>query len=466
MLESKLKSEFQSKFFAEWEAKTQSRIDFNQQLKEMDRMQASHFQNLEARRQRLAELYITEQEQWDKEIASLQETQEQRAERLSVAAFEMRKRREDARQEQVNRLKRQAFQANCDELRLARTELRAAQVSHERQMQRQWAAERRAEAEKADQWYVEQANRDGAAYAEEQAAAKSAQFEADTALRATLAQQIEEQERFRKRKLEAEAAEDAALQEHHQLLRQREKDKESRRQRETAEMFALNRAANLEQQQLRAQRAKEERVREEELVAELMRQIEEEKVEQAKVKQQAKERLERQRAMLERQMQMMAESESHLEQLWVEESRRQWAKREAQWAKERELRDQLLRQCFEERALQIQLKQELAQREKEEAAAEAARYKEELATIKAVDEARAANLREMQTANRAQLLAQIEYRRAHADNGDDAHRMERAAAEVAEREYRAAVDRELREIEGMRPPGHEKVQRRKRTLFA
>ena len=40
--------------------------------------------------------------------------------------------------------------------------------------------------------------------------------------------------------------------------------------------------------------------------------------------------------------------------------------------------------------------------------------------------------------------------------------MEKAAAEVAAREYRAAVDKELREIEAMRPVGHEKQVRRKR----
>ena len=59
-----------------------------------------------------------------------------------------------------------------------------------------------------------------------------------------------------------------------------------------------------------------------------------------------------------------ADNEAEMERLWQQENEKAWAKREAQWAKDQDARDNLLRQVFEERSRQLEAKQNIIHEER------------------------------------------------------------------------------------------------------
>eukprot|EP01013_Petalomonas_cantuscygni_P017163 TRINITY_DN34287_c0_g1_i1.p1 TRINITY_DN34287_c0_g1~~TRINITY_DN34287_c0_g1_i1.p1 ORF type:complete len:492 (-),score=124.86 TRINITY_DN34287_c0_g1_i1:339-1814(-) len=461
-VDSKLKDEHKDKSFAQWEAKTQSKIETTARLAEMDRMQAAHLQNLELRRQRLAELFIAEQESWDRQLASLQETQEQRSERLSAAAYALRSQREARRQEEVGALRRRIFQENCDELRAARAELRAVAVAHERGVQRRWAAERRKMDEATNAWHARQWAEDAQRRAKDDDVETQKRADRDRALRSMLQQQMSEQGAHRQREAEEAAKVDAAAAEYNARLRKAAMEREEQRAKETAAMHAANREANAALEQRRQAERDKARQEEAELVQRLRQEAEEEERERAAEREAAKAKLRKQREMLRAQTSATAESEAELEKLWQEEAAKAWARREEQWAQRKRDRDALLVRVFEERALQVEMKRELESRTKAEAAAEADRVRQEQRDWEIMAAARAANQQDMLHEHGQRLAEQIEFRKVNADRGADALRLEAVAADLAERDYRTAVERELADIDAQRPAGFESVAGRSR----
>ena len=104
------------------------------------------------------DLLVAEKAEHDQMLANLAETDDQRRERLTQQARELRSHREELRQQESQRLLEQRFRSQNDSLRQAESKVKALQVADERYEQLDEIERRREEARRLDQFYNDQKN--------------------------------------------------------------------------------------------------------------------------------------------------------------------------------------------------------------------------------------------------------------------------------------------------------------------
>jgi trichoplein keratin filament-binding protein len=140
-----------------------------------------------------------------------------------------------------------------------------------------------------------------------------------------------------------------------------------------------------------------------------------------------------------------------MERLWQQENEKAWAKREAQWAKDQDARDNLLRQVFEERSRQLEAKQNIIHEERAQRKRDKEQLLEQMEAAAQVERQKAEAHRQQVVEAQDDLKTQIEGRRQFKETQKNNQAMERIAAEQAEEEFKRKVQQELDAVNSRRP---------------
>ncbi|XP_027717807.1 trichoplein keratin filament-binding protein [Vombatus ursinus] len=148
--------------------------------------------------------------------------------------------------------------------------------------------------------------------------------------------------------------------------------------------------------------------------------------------------------VIEDQLEVERAREAELQLLYREEAKRMWEKREAEWERERQARDRLMKEVLAERQHQLQEKIELNRRAQQEAL----KCREQL--IRGLEEAREEAQRgraeevELKTIWRRELESQVAERRLHNQEELEQQRKEEAEARLEDQLWEGLVEQEAR----------------------
>ena len=380
--------------YADWEVRTQSKIENRNLMTRIDGMQARRDETVERRRQRLAAILAEENERYEKELENTSETQDQRRDRIAHLALALRAERETIRGEFAQSQKERAFRAKCPEVLEAASKASLLRVVADRERQLTWNNERQESEAEQDTYHD--------AIWEEERLKKQARHEADRRRQQEIKESLqrnlrtqkaaaqrsrterEEEERLEgeafRTQLEQGAAEDAAA--------------ERRRREQQHALGRQNKMYNVELEKIKeAERHRELEV-DKEFLGELLAKVREDEDAERTAKRQAREASVAHMRDVEKQMMSAAGAETELDRLWLMESNREWDKKEARWQSEQARRDKLLRNTYEGRSKQVVDARDRKAAQKDNKAAE----RDEM--IKEIER--------LQTEEKAQLAARYE----------------------------------------------------------
>ena len=454
------------KLSANWETKTQSRIETNHMARAMDVVQARHDEVLVARRQRLTELLQDERKQHEYMLENMAVTDDQRRERLMQQARDLRAKRETLRKGEATAQKDRRFREQSALVREAESHIKVLHVAEERKQQIE-EKQRRKEAEREESAFWEEQQR-------EEMRKQALRSQADLQRLHTRAQdtrknldvQVRHNEERRHLAKQEEVEEDKVYGESIKVGLKADAEKEAGRrqhQRDIAhETKVRNDAIRLTKEAEHSKLREEEKVELDNLLAK----IAEDEKREGERKRAAREDAKYQMKFVEAQMNAAAESETALDRQWQEENDRQWAKREQQWRKEQHKREATMVDVFKTRKDQI-----VSIRQKEIDDQTARRNEHE--KLVAVNQSMMDQDAELKARQRATALdtqkylgRQISEREAEKATGRDARRNELTAAGAEEHAYQDKIALELTKLDQAKPGSyqHVKLGSRKKPL--
>eukprot|EP00514_Thraustochytrium_sp_LLF1b_P009529 CAMPEP_0184559274 /NCGR_PEP_ID=MMETSP0199_2-20130426/46345_1 /TAXON_ID=1112570 /ORGANISM="Thraustochytrium sp., Strain LLF1b" /LENGTH=519 /DNA_ID=CAMNT_0026956561 /DNA_START=1245 /DNA_END=2805 /DNA_ORIENTATION=+ len=381
-LESGIKQIGRFTSIAKWEEQSGAAILRQKVRGRFQQRVQQHAEDLNRRREALAELLENERYQYQQEFLAGFETPEQRVERMAEKARLIKLREETKRRNLAEKCYKQRDRLAQDEMRLQQSQMRAAKIAKERDAQlkqKQASKQKLAEEEEefAKQWLDSIAVKKQREDQEHELAKKrdeDMKLVLDSQVRDQAARRALEEKNLKlnaknggnsgERRNVDQAARRAL--EEQELETQREKWREQWRKEERDNKAALirkeeeQRLARLAVQQennARAAKRAEEANMETEMDRFLLQQ------QRAKDKEEEELRKKKQAELLKAQTEFQghlkamaikeAEDESELERLRQEESEKEWRKREVRWAKEAADRDALMSEVNRIRELQI-----------------------------------------------------------------------------------------------------------------
>ncbi|CAM9944709.1 unnamed protein product, partial [Phaeothamnion confervicola] len=121
--------------YATWENNTNDTIAHRRHRVRVAQLGKEHERELDARRQRLKDLYASESAGWEDEVLSSAETMEQRKERIRKRAMALRRARDEARSAFVQKCYDRQWRDACDDARTLDSEAMLRHVTSERRSQ-------------------------------------------------------------------------------------------------------------------------------------------------------------------------------------------------------------------------------------------------------------------------------------------------------------------------------------------
>eukprot|EP00741_Cyanophora_paradoxa_P011191 tig00020554_g10811.t1 len=428
---------------AEWEAKSEHVAIAGEVQKRLEQLRFERQVGLDERRRRLAELLAQEEAEYRGEINASVETTEQRRERMRTRALELREKREQERRAFVEEKLHQQWRESCDVLRPYESNQFLLQCVAERDMQLIDKILRNKVVEEENKYFTQQW--------EQERLKKEARAKKDEdrvkALNEEMKRMLETQlDELNMRRAEEKRLreEDAALQKEKWALEQ-----EAAERRDMQELAARKqRAHNLQAFNLeyRKRRFEEKRKEREQDLALINAVLEREKLEEGREmekKRQLREEAIAFRKYLEQQMKLEVEGEAEMNRLLQLEQEKAWQKRQAEWAKEEEMRNRLMREVLEERKRQIEERREQIRRRQEEAVLERQLLEAEVQRLSAVEASKEVFAKQGRLDNQAFIVQQIkEHEDERARRREEESRATEAVA-AAEAAYQAKLALEL-----------------------
>ncbi|XP_006894904.1 PREDICTED: trichoplein keratin filament-binding protein [Elephantulus edwardii] len=444
---------------AEWSSKTSYQRSMHAYQRE--KMKEEKRRSLEARRERLRQLVLEEQDLLAKELEDLRLTMNLRERRIRERHGNLKSAQEEQRKLVAEKLLYEHWKKNSPELREIELDLHKKHVINSWETQREEKKQQEA-AEKEEHMRYENEYETAHREAVERMRAEEERRRLEEKLQAeALLQQMEE--------LKAKEMEASKLKkEQENLLRQRwelERLEEDRKRmaafREKAELGRFLRHQYHAQLNRRAQQIQEELEADKLILQKLLeKEDEDQRVHEAR-REQALADAAWMKQVIEEQLQLEREREAELQMLWRHEAKEVWEKREAEWARERSARDRLMQEVLEGRQQQIQEKIEQNRCAQEEAL----RHREQL--IRCLEEARESALREeeeregLKLARKQELEAQVMEHQLQAREEDQREEEAAAAARQAEQLTDSLLQREAKMLaeQAYRPKtyGHPKI---------
>merc|ERR1712203_617231 len=137
-----------------------------------------------------------------------------------------------------------------------------------------------------------------------------------------------------------------------------------------------------------------------------------------------------------------AESEEQLVRLQHEESERQWQKRYEKWEKEELARRKLMEGVYDDRASQLQHKEELRARLKDELAQEKVAIDQEQSRLEAIEAKRLEGEKAMMRRQQENLFRQMDYQQVARQRRQHQEAIEKRQSAMAENKIGRAVEKE------------------------
>ncbi|KAM6156107.1 trichoplein keratin filament-binding protein [Rhynchocyon petersi] len=444
---------------AEWSSQTSYRRSMHAYQRE--KMKEEKRRSLEARRERLRQLVLEEQDLLAKELEDLRLSMNLREGRIRERHGNLKSAQEEQRKLIAEQLLYEHWKKNNPRLREVELDLHKKHVINAWESQREEKKQQEA-AEKEEKKRHENEYEAARRAALERMKAEGERRQLEEKLRAeALLQQMEE--------LKAKEMEASQLKkEQENLWKQRwelERLEEDRKRmaafRQKAELGRFLKHQYHVQLNRRAQQIQEELEADKQILQALLEKEEEtQRAHQAR-REQAKADVAWMKQVIEEQLRLEQEREAELHMLLRDEAKEVWEKREAEWARERSARDRLMNEVLTGRQQQIQEKIEQNRCAQEESF----RHREQL--IRQLEEARELARREkeeseaLKSARKQELEAQVVEHQLRAQEEDQREEEEEEAARQAEQLNEALVQQEAKMMaeQGYRPKtyGHPRI---------
>ncbi|XP_049722491.1 trichoplein keratin filament-binding protein [Elephas maximus indicus] len=444
---------------AEWSSKTSYQRSMHAYQRE--KMKEEKRRSLEARRERLRQLILEEQDLLAKELEDLRLSMNSRERRIRERHGNLKSAREEQRKLVAEQLLYEHWKKNNPKLREIELDL------HKKHVINSWETQR---GEKKQQEAAEEEEK------------KRYENEYETARREAMERMKAEEER---RQLEEKLWAEALLQqmeelkvkemeatklkkEQENLLKQRwelERLEEDRKRmaafRQKAELGRFLRHQYNVQLNRRTQQIQEELEADKRILQALLEKEDENQRVQLARREQALADVAWMKQVIEEQLQLEREREAEQQTLLRDEAKEVWEKREAEWARERSARDRLMSEVLMGRQQQIQEKIEQNRRAQEESL----KHREQL--IRHLEEARELARREkeeseeLKSARKQELEAQVAERQLQALEEDQQEEEEEEEARQVEQLTDTLLQQEAKMMaeQGYRPKtyGHPKI---------
>lgn len=405
-------------------------------------MKRQHENNLQKRRALLADKLDEEQRALEQEMVDREETPQQRTEKMAVRAYELKKRREDERKAIVQEKLYQQWRSGLDDVRAMDSKIVQLQTIADRDNQLDEKAAK-LEDEKAHDQFYDQLWHDGyMAKIERENLERQAFLERREQMVNVLGIQLNMKEQRVAEEKEQEMMEAEQMKKVWVAQEEAEKEVELR-----TKIFARQERAKADEYMAvqQAHREYEEQMEKDydkafiNGVLERERKLaEKEDAERILAAKKTKEYTE----ALKIEMAKKAESEEQLIKLQQEESERQWQKRYEKWEKEELARRKLMEEVYEDRAQQLQHKEELRDQLKEDLAHEKAAIDAEMTKLEAAEAERQAAEQVIRKKQQEDLFRQMDYREVARQRKEHQKAIEQRQSAIAESKIRRAVERE------------------------
>ncbi|XP_040859716.1 trichoplein keratin filament-binding protein [Ochotona curzoniae] len=412
--------------------------------------------SLEARREKLRQLMLEEQDLLARELEELRLSMNLRESRIRERHGNLRSAREEQRKLMAEQLLYEHWKKNNPRLREIELDLHRKHVVDSWEIQKEEKKQEEASREQEEKRHeneYETARRE----AMERMKAEQERRQLEDKLQAeALLQQMEE---LKLKELEASKLK----KEQENLLRQRwelERLEEERKQmaafRQKAELGRFLRHQYNAQLNRRAQQIQEELEADKQILQALLEKEDEDQRLQLARREQAVADAAWMKQVIEEQLQLERAREAELQMLLREEAKEMWEKREAQWARERSARDRLMSEVLAGRQQQIQEKIE----QNRQAQEESLKHREQL--IRSLEEARESARREheqskeLKSARKQELEAQVAERQLRAWEANQQEEEEEEEARQAEQLCDTLLRQEAKMMaeHGYRPKPH------------
>lgn len=428
-----------------FENKTAAVIRSNRVRDKALAMQKQREGQLQMRRAMLAEKLTAEQKAYEQEMVDREETPQQRTDKMAVRAYELKKRREDERKAIVQEKLYQQWRSGIDDLRTMDSEIVRLQTIADRDHQLDEKAVRRAEEKAHEEFYAKLWHEGYLAKIDREKEEKQVKEERNAQLVNVLGVQLNMKEARVKNERAEEASEAVVMK---QLWEQQEIEEMEVAKRVRAHAREERMKAD-EYMQIQKEQREDEHRQEREFdrnfvqgVIERERRLAEvEEVEKKKAHKKAVEFTD----ALKIEMARKAESEEQLIQLQHEESERQWQKRYAQWEKEELARRKLMEEVYDDRAKQLQHKQVMREKLKEDLVEEKVAIDSEVARLEAMEAERAQGELVVAKKHQENLFKQMDHHQVSRQRQLQQMAIEQRQSAIAEHKIQRAVEKETQE---------------------
>jgi len=425
-----------------FENKTAAVIRANNVRSKAQAMKAQHQEQLQKRRAILAEKLAEEQQALEQEMVDREETPQQRTEKMAARAYELKKRREDERKQQVQDKLYQQWRGGLDEVRIMDSKIVQLQTIADRDAQLDEKAARAVEDKEHHDFYDKLWHEGYLAKIEREKQEKEAEKERKT----QMVKILEIQKQMKETRVQEDKAQEAVEAEEMKKIwaaeEQAEKEEKvnviirAREERaKTDKYMAVQQAFRDQEEQAEKDFDKafvQAVLDREKMVADI------EEAERKKANQKARAFTE----ALKIEMAKKAESEQDLVRLQHEESERQWQKRYDKWEKEELARRTLMEEVYADRAAQLQHKEELRAKLKDDLAAEKAQIDQEQARLDALEAKKQEDAQVMYDKRRDGLYRQMEHIQVTKQRKAHQEAIEKRQSAMAENKISRAVEKE------------------------
>lgn len=350
---------------AKWENRTAAHQQYLVEERKKQDIRDEELSELDARRNRLRNLLESEQRGYESELVAVEETQEDRINKMKERAFELKKKREDERQRVVQEKLYQQWREGVDELRKADSNLFQIEVLAARDDQVFEKLARKDVEEERDAYFNKMWMEGYSAKLKREHMEEDLKVKRNAEVTAVMAEQVDIKQK--------KEAEEEATRLHEGHLQKIKCEKEAEEERQKMIQKIVN--AKLERKKVDAFAKEQQAIKDQEEHMELQKDkdyirsvLEREAAEdqaKAESKTLAKGDALKEQALLKERMAAQAEEDKKLEEQYMEYSRKQWEKRAVQWKKEDDYRHQLNKEVIEVRDEQMKNMEKLVQDEKQ-----------------------------------------------------------------------------------------------------
>jgi hypothetical protein len=167
-------------------------------------------------------------------------------------------------------------------------------------------------------------------------------------------------------------------------------------------------------------------------------------------------------------MAVKAENENELIRLQNEETERQWQKRYVQWEKEENARRSLMKEVYEDRAKQVEIKAAERQAAKDDRYAEAGRIKIDQERLDVLEHDKEMTEALVRKRHQEELFRQMDFHQVQRHRELQQHAIEQRQAMIAEEKLQRALEAEKRKQKAMAEDifGRREQVQRERGLVA